>query len=272
MSCEGAARAAGCDAGAELEDAVGLVSYLSNRETGARGAAWIDGDEVVLDPGATRLLPLRLSPAEGAALAHVLDALNIDDGARRRIARALLPADWADGPELIGTTDPYGRWYQVLSEAIADGARLRIVYSNQTDAVAYARTVDPLAIEQAGSAIYLIGWDVENGVAKRYLLDRISSVEVTEDSVERHPLEAGSIGFNLSSAPEATILCAERGDIPSGAYDIRPADGGFLADVRVASEPWLFDAVLGAAGAIRIVEPADLRERFVGYARSVIGG
>ena len=64
--------------GASLDEILEIVSTLADRESGARIICECHGERVVLTGDAGRVLPLRLSGAEGAVLNHELESLGID--------------------------------------------------------------------------------------------------------------------------------------------------------------------------------------------------
>ena len=79
--------------GASLDEILEIVSTLADRESGARIICEHRGECVVLTGDAGRVLPLRLSAAEGAVLNHELESLGIEPQAAARIRRALLPKE-----------------------------------------------------------------------------------------------------------------------------------------------------------------------------------
>ena len=262
----------------ELESYVALLSSLADREGGARAIVTCSKDAVALHGDAAALRPVRLSMGEGLALAHVIDALNIDRSVASRLSRALFrhPTGKASAEALIATTTSYGRWYQRLVEAIEDGVRCRISYRAHDEAEPAERIVDPRRIDTEAAASYLIAWNVEKDEERRYRLDRIARVALTEDSVAPHAWRANTIAASLrETGAVATVACpVERAAqlTWAGIISMRPAPdtpGAMLVDVAVASEHWLFDEVLSAAGELRIVSPATLIDAFVAYAEAL---
>lgn len=64
--------------GVSLDEILEIVSTLADRESGARIICECRGERVVLTGDAGRVLPLRLSAAEGAVLNHELESLAIE--------------------------------------------------------------------------------------------------------------------------------------------------------------------------------------------------
>ena len=285
MSADAVATALGCSA-KEVNRAVDAIDALGDRLSGARAIIYRDGSDIVLKGEASQLRPLRLSTTDAAALSHVLTTLHINDDARERIAEALLPDAMRQAPDRIATTVSYGEWYQSLQEAITDGVRCRITYRAHGDAAPAARIVDPIDIESTSRAAYLIAWNVEKGAFRRYSLERISAVELTDDSVEVHPGEQETLAESLSSATLVALRVADTLDDPIWAgiqtapdtqerrdatrNKARDEAGSHLIRVHVASPAWLFDQVLAAGGAIRIVEPRETVQAFRAYAARLL--
>ena len=61
--------------GASLDEILDIVSTLADRESGARIICERNGEHISLTGDAGRVLPLRLSAAEGAVLNHELESL-----------------------------------------------------------------------------------------------------------------------------------------------------------------------------------------------------
>lgn len=263
----------------ELESYCELLSTLADRETGARAIITCAEDAVSLTGTAGALQPLRLSLAEGIVLSHVLGTLNIDRDASERLTSSLLGKQDALGSSqaLIASTISYGTCYQCLSEAIEDGVRCRIWYRAHDDAVAAPRLVDPARIDTEEAAAYLIAWNVEKDEERRYRLDRVSSVEFTEDSVTRHVWSERSLTASLSSSGTlVTVECSHARAMQLAwagiaSVSAAPEDPDRVRlDVHVTSEHWLFDEVLAAAGDMKIISPSGFVCAFVRYARNLL--
>lgn len=266
----------GCSAD-ELDRYLALISTLSDRAGGTRAIVLSDGEDLFMVGESAELQPLRLSMGESLSLGFVLDALNIDAGCRERIARALLPADMPDDAGTsLATTSVFGSWRGVLAEAIQDGVRCRIAYRAQGEQEPRERLVDPLSIETGQDAAYLLAWDVDKDAPRRYRLERISSVALTEDSVDRHPEPQASIRESLRRAGERATL-----EMPAdaaaqltwaGIERCAPAKapGRAIVEVRVGAHAWLFDQVLAGAGSIIIRSPQALVDGFRTYAEELL--
>lgn len=261
----------------QLDEVAEIVGQLADRSTGARAALAMDGDSIALIGDAATMRAVRLTTEEGMVLAHILDVLDIAPDARQRIATSLLPAGTAGEPvrDGLGDVSLYGSFYQQISEAITDGVRLRMSYRSHSDAAARERMVDPGRIESEGSAAYLVAWDVEVDEERRYRMDRIASVTFTDDSAENHAWSGNGTRESLSALPVATVVCTSASYARQldwagiESVDVA-ADGSSTVRVHYASPTWIFDRVLGSAGALTIAEPDDLRAGFSAYAQRLL--
>ena len=178
----------------------------------------------------------------------------------------------------ISSTVSFGSWFQPLTEAIQDGVRCTISYRSQNDTDHHDRTVDPIRLVSTADAAYLIAWDVDRDAERRYRLDRIARVTLTDDSATTHAEPSADMRQSLLQAGESMVL-----DVRAERYEadidwagvVRAAEnpdhtGWVLVTVKVAARRWLFDQVLAAGGDIRIVEPEDAARAFAEYARSLI--
>lgn len=260
--------------GASLDEILEIVSSLADRESGARIICERRGERVVLTGDAGRVLPLRLSTAEGAVLNHELESLGIEPQTAARIRRALLPEELGFNQRVFDTV-AHGSHWQQLSCAIQDGVRCRISYRSMDDTRARERLVDPLRITTNGDQTYLIAWDVAVDEQRTYRMDKIEDLVLTDDSVVRHAPESATLHDSLAQAERSARLLmpldmAERLDWP-GIMSLEPngADSATVS-VRYGSERWLLSQVIAAGGAIRILDDPALSERLCDMAKSLV--
>lgn len=264
----------------ELDGYLDLISTLADRRGGGRAIVVRDADELVLIGDAARMRPLRLTEDESEALFHVIDELGLDNDLKARLTRALVDPAGQNGPrasQLISSGRVFGPWYQTIVEAADDGVRIRMRYRAQAEDAPETRLVDPIAVETSGDFSYLLAWNVHKRSMRRYRLDRISSVELTDESVERHNPYDLSVDDDLSRNGIVAVVECSAGnsqlDEWPGIISKEPADGDggrIRVGIRVSTMPWLFDEVLSSAGDIVIVEPAVLRTELVSYARGLL--
>lgn len=260
--------------GASLDEIIGIVSTLADRESGARVICECRDERVILTGEAGRVLPLRLSAAEGAVLNHELESLGIESETAARIRRALLPEELGYNQRVIDTV-AHGSHWQQLNCAIQDGVRCRIAYRSLGDERARERTVDPLRIVTNGDSMYLVAWDTEQDAQRRYRLDKIEEIILTDDSVERHHSTITTLQDSLAKAGREAKLAMPL-DLAdrlgwAGITSVNRADEETaIVTVRYTSEAWLFSQVVAKGGAIRIMDDPALSKRLCDYAETLI--
>ena len=260
--------------GASLDEIIGIVSTLADRESGARVICECRDERVILTGEAGRVLPLRLSAAEGAVLNHELESLGIESETAARIRRALLPEELGYNQRVIDTVARGSHWQQ-LNCAIQDGVRCRIAYRSLDDERARERTVDPLRIVTNGDSMYLVAWDTEQDAQRRYRLDKIEEIILTDDSVERHHSMITTLQDSLAKAGREAKLAMPL-DLAdrlgwAGITSVNRADEETaIVTVRYTSEAWLFSQVVAKGGAIRITDDPALSKRLCDYAETLI--
>lgn len=260
--------------GASLDEIIGIVSTLADRESGARVICECRDERVILTGEAGRVLPLRLSAAEGAVLNHELESLGIESETAARIRRALLPEELGYNQHVIDTVARGSHWQQ-LNCAIQDGVRCRIAYRSLGDERARERTVDPLCIVTNGDSMYLVAWDTEQDAQRRYRLDKIEEIILTDDSVERHHSTITTLQDSLAKAGREAKLAMPL-DLAdrlgwAGITSVNRADEETaIVTVRYTSEAWLFSQVVAKGGAIRITDDPALSKRLCDYAETLI--
>ena len=259
--------------GASLNEIINIVSTLADRESGARIICECHDDRIILTGDAGRVLPLRLSAAEGAVLNHELESLGIESQAAARIRHALLPEELGYNQRVVDTVVRGSHWQQ-LSSAIQDGVRCRITYRSMDDAQPRERLIDPLRITTNGDQTYLNAWDVEIDEQRSYRMDKIEGLVLTDDSVVHHASNSASLHDSLAQAKQSAKLLmpldmAERLDW-AGIMSIEPnGAGAATVIVRYSSERWLFSQVIAAGGAIRILDDPALSKRLCDMAKTL---
>jgi len=260
----------------QFERVFELLQSIADERTGARIAIVRDEDRVSLMGNAGAIEPVRLTAPEALALNQALERCNLDNRVRERIAAALAPITHeATGKRLLSGDALFGGFYPAVAEAIAYGVRLRMKYRAASEDAPCERIIDPGYIEVAGDAAYLVAWNVVKGGQRSYRLDRIDSVELTEDSVIDHPFVRLSAAESLQkhgntakmrwSTQEAFDASTWAGIDRDSAK--RNDDGTVEANVSYTSTPWLFYQVLAAGGELIIEAPDELRAALITYAR-----
>lgn len=258
----------------DVENTVALLQTLADERSGARIAISMDNGVITLLGNAGSLAPLRLTNQESLALRQVLARCKLEEDVRARIDAALGPTTTCDDAHLLSGDALLGGFYPTIAEAMSIGARLRMSYRSLSDATSREREVDPGHIEVAGDAAYLIAWDIEQDAQRSYRLDRIVSIEITDDSVVEHPFRRFSPAESLRlhgkvsrvswRSENAFNLCDWAGIDAATVEHLD--DGRVEAMVSYTSEPWFFDQILGGGGDILIIDPPEARASFLSYA------
>ena len=153
--------------------------------------------------------------------------------------------------------------------------RLLMGYRSIDEKEPRVRTIDPYRLVSEESATYLDAWDVEQDAQRKYRLDRISSLEVTEESAIHHPFDRTDIQESLEKSGVRALVRCNKSYLPlitwSGiTHTEDQGDETVVLEICLASKSWLFDQVLAAAGNLLILEPQGLRTEFVSYAERLI--
>lgn len=261
----------------ELADIIDCISTLADSHTGSHAAISCKDGAIFLEGNAAFVGAVRLDLGESTVLAHVLSRLNIDEGVRNRAADALLPLGHMQLEDsTLGSVAVYGLHYQPLHEALSDGVRCRILYRSARQETATWRTVDPLDISYEAGNAHLVAWDVDQDGQRIYRLDRIAEVQMTDDSVDPHPFSREGASRSVAKSGVSALVIASPDmavdQLPWAANAERHAlpDGSTGLRVPVVSEPWLFDLILSSDGKLALSEPADMIDRFLDYAKSLI--
>ena len=243
--------------GASLDEILEIVSTLADRESGARIICECHGERVVLTGDAGRVLPLRLSAAEGAVLNHELESLGL--GYNQHVV----------------DTANHGSHWQQLSCAIQDGVRCRISYRSMDDARPRERLVDPLRITANGDQTYLIAWDIAVDEQRTYRMDKIEGLALTEDSVVPHTPDGASLHDSLARTQRSAKLLmpfdmAEHLDWAGITLIERSGTDMATVTVHYGSERWLLSQIIAAGGAIRILDDPALSKRLCDMAKTLV--
>ncbi|MBE6469008.1 MAG: WYL domain-containing protein [Coriobacteriaceae bacterium] len=257
-----------------------LIDSLVDEATGVRAVIAEDGTDLVLVGDGGTLRPLRLSFEEGLVLSHVLEASHLDEAARARIRRAVLPlgSDAEDG-DAIADGAEYSGSYPKIAEAARIGIRCRLLYRSADDATATWRLIDPCRIDTEQGVAYLIAWDVEADGERRYRLDHALEVSYTADSVVPHPYSHASAAESIRASGSTAVLSFASRELMerttwAGLEPVDPgrADGRPRATVSYTSDTWLFSQVAAAGGQIEIISPDEVRRRFRTWAQDLFIG
>lgn len=275
----------------QLEQVLDAIGTVADSSTGIRPIVYLEKSDVVLVGDASEVPMVRLSGEGSAFLNEILARAGIYDADAERILGALTSPQTAPGsPGSVKDAEYFGPFYHELQIAIEDGVRCRMSYRSAEDPEPRERVIDPGFIYSERGTVYLVAWDVGQDRQKRYRLDRIDDLADTGCSVERHEFVHDTVQESLAELETRAIISVSDAsylDIREWAggrrltvRDLRrsgltkladEAPGCIIAEVRYSSEGWLFDKILGAAGEIVLLQPDDLRERFLAYAEGLLG-
>lgn len=210
--------------------------------------------------------PLRLTPEEGLAMVAAADVLTDDDEADTPLSRALAKLADLLGIEPGTSIDvdldlDGGAEGRRLRQAITDGVQVSFTYwTYGRDAVAH-RTVDPWATFSHGGAWYLVGHAHDAGDQRRFRLDRMEDLEVTETSIEALPPPDLDASLDpASTTPEVVLDLSPSARWVIDAHPVREIearkDGSVRATVAVGGAPWL-ERLLLQLGPDATVESID---------------
>lgn len=261
----------------QLDEIVTTIDTLGDRTTGMRAIVYREGDDIVLQGRSTQVAPIRLARDELLMMGTLLSDASLSPDTRQRLARSFLGSDPDEDESILLDTARAGAFYRILCETIEDGVRIQLTYRSTADEAPKKRLVDPYAIETEDEALYLIAWDIQRDAQRRYRLDRICAVDLTEDSVVFHPFRNESITDSLRRhadqavlhVPDATYL-AQLGWAGAGRSKRDVQGGGLFVEVSYASKAWLFDQILAAGGDMQLAEPRELAEEFAAYAHKLL--
>lgn len=261
----------------QLDAIIEMLQSIADDRTGARIAVSCANGRISLMGNAGELRPLRLRQPEALALDCALKRCHVNPNTQRRIEEALAPALPVTNPQqLLAADDLFGGFFPTIAEAIASGVRLRMHYRANNEVTATERTIDPIHIEVAGQAAYLVAWNIEKDAQRSYRLDRIARLEMTDESVVPHEIVRMTAAESLAAHGDIARLrwsamsLFERStwagiDRTQAHHD---SQGGVTAPVSYTSQTWLFDQVIAGGGEIEIIEPHHLRSALVSYARA----
>lgn len=274
---------------AQIEQVVDAIQQLADSYTGTRVGVYLDGRQIVLDGSAGSIAGIRLTHDELLAAEQVIRRFQLDEGVHKRFRDALAPRDDADSKdaqfsfEAMTAADPlFGGFYQQLTEAIADGVRLRIDYTSKRDSKPTPRTIDPGYLFMSHGGAFLAAWDVEKDEQRSYRLPCISAVEETDDSVVPHSYDHKDPRQGISEQGQPVLLRFASKDTRNACDWAEPAqhnpfsascgpqpDGSIVVCVAWTGSKWLFDQILAKGGDIQLLEPQSVRDELRAYASSL---
>ena len=226
--------------------------------------------------------PVRLSPAEAAALAAALDAAGYASDApltARLLQAAAASFDAASLARSLRTGEP-GRApeaFKALAGAIATHEVLEILYHSDGSEAPRLRRVEPRSLFVDRGAWYLTAWCRSADAERTFRVDRIRSVAPTgEHFAERvsHVEDAAS-AFAPDDLPRALLRFAAGEDFaerdwPGGSLVEVADDGSMLVEVPFAGTGWLARHISARLGRVEALDPQSVREAVATFAAAEV--
>jgi proteasome accessory factor C len=226
-----------------------------------------DGAVHVLDPQ-TLDRPLRLSASEAMSLLVGLRLLAQVPGEHDRSALASATAkleaacDVAQGAAVVVPDPADETLVAAISRAIEAGRAVRIVYAGATRDELTDRVVEPGELVHHAGRTYLIGWCREAGAERTFRVDRVRQVDILDVQASA-PTPRPAVTAPPGETVRLHVTPASRWLLENWAVDDAEElpDGDWRATVTVADRDWLTRIVLGQAGGVVVMSPADLRRQ-----------
>ena len=232
------------------------------------------------------------TPDELLALAFSEDLLKTHEGTvfHDSIRAALVKIRAGLGPELQAYLERLGDGFRVLpgphkrytefretirtlNEGVLEFHSLLMRYRTARTGEESSRQIDPYKVWYHGGALYVIGQDHQSGEIRTFAVDRIQSIEKTEDEFEIpadfdfDTYTASSFGvvaeppvpIRIRFTSEWTSYVSEREWHASQSVTELP-DGGLELRMEAGGSQELANWVLSFGGGAEVLEPVSLRE------------
>ena len=227
-----------------------------------------DGSIHVID-AQTLDRPLRLNPGEAMSLLVGLRLLAQIPGEHDRAALASATAkleaaaDVTQGAAVV-MQDPSEAVSADLARALEQRRAVRIVYAGASRDEVTERVVEPAEVVRYAGRAYLSAWCRDAGAQRTFRLDRMRSVEILDEGFQHSrtapdpaaaitPTEGTPVRMRVSARSRWLLEAFPTTQVMSG------GDGQEEATMVVADPTWLVRIVLGQAGGVEVLEPAEVR-------------
>jgi predicted DNA-binding transcriptional regulator YafY len=220
--------------------------------------------------------PARLLPVEAKALVAAIDLIgeHLPEGsltsAREKIVAALGEDPMEQGLQVAHAGGDDSAVARVVSTAIVERRIIELEYYKENEDQIVVRRVEPYALTNGREGWYVASFDPERAAMRHYRLDRIKSVDVTEECFEPRPEvdPAAEVDGWLRTGEVETSRTARVLVFPERARWAREArrvveerrDGSVVVELSFAGTDWLVREVLKEAGDAAVLEPQDARE------------
>lgn len=239
--------------------------------------AQIDDDEISVDsePYSDNFArPARLLPLEAKALIAAIDLLGEyfpNDSllsARKKVVIALGEDPATSGLQIAASRADDSEVATLLSQAAQGHLLVEIEHYKEDQDTFTLRTIEPYSLMNGREGWYVHTWDREREAPRDFRLDRIKTVNVTNDTFEPRDgmipdLDGWARTGTLSTATSAKIwISPERA--PRAREEYEPAlelkDGAILIDLPYGGVNWLVTEIFKFAADAVVLEPAEARD------------
>lgn len=227
--------------------------------------------------------PVRLSPAEAAALAAALAAagFSADDPLSDKLLSA--SSDAFDAEELARTLRTSGSThttatFEALAAGIAGREILAIAYQREGAAEPTLRRVEPLQLFADRGTWYLSAWCRKAGAFRTFRIDRVRGVELVGETFD--PAARGD-GLSTTALATSGLPTARLRFTAANAFSEREwpgaraveelPDGGLIAEVPYAGTDWIARRVVARLGEVEVLEPWSVRDAVATLAHEELG-
>jgi len=220
--------------------------------------------------------PARLLPVEAKALVAAIDLIgeHLPEGsltsAREKIVTALGEDPMEQGLQVAHAAGDDSDVARVVSTAIVQRRIIELEYYKENEDEIVERRVEPYALTNGREGWYVASFDPDRGAMRHFRLDRIKSVEVTDQIFEPRPEvdPAAEVDGWLRTGEVETSRAARVLVYPERARWAREArrvveerrDGSVVVELSFAGTDWLVREILKEAGDAAVLEPQDARE------------
>lgn len=206
--------------------------------------------------------PMRLSPAEGLALVAAADALlgegDTDSPLSRALAKLAHLLGLEPGQSVEVDLDPGGGALgRELADAISHNRRVAFTYWSYGRDQVGDRDVDPWAVTGAAGSWYLSGYDHGAAGERRFRLDRMSAVVISDEARSTEPpADFDPLPGVSEEWPRAILDLPAHGRWVAEAHPVERAEttteGRLRVTIAVADRAWLERLVLRVGTDVRI--------------------
>ena len=236
------------------------------------------------------LPPLHFTLAEASMLSFGLDAARgLFDAEYARAAdtaaqkvRAALPETRREDVDAVrervrlveraesGTT---GETLGLLRRAVLERRVVQFLYA-KPEREAQARRVQPQGLVRVGGVWLLQTYDPQRQAARTFRVDRISAPQLTAEVFERRDLPPPDPQRELRQTFVLRFPMALEQTLRERPHffqtDVREDSGGLCVTLRAREIQNVLPWVLSWGGAVRVLEPPELRERIMAEARRML--